>query len=136
MGYLLIFNGCVCVKIDIMYFGKNWILFVLVVVFVGLGVIIIVFVIFVLIKFDKILLVKVCGWEFFYFLLIGIFMVFSIIFVIVLKFWDVICIVRFFGYGVVFMICYVFFFIKMNRILRIFNWKNFVWRFILILLVL
>lgn len=130
------YDGCLCVKIDIMYFGKSWIFFLLVIVFVGLGVVLIFFVIGVLIKFDKILLVKVCGWEFFYFLLIGILLVFSVMFVIILEFIDVICIVCFFGNGVVLIICYVFLFIKMNCIFRIFNCKNLVCRLILILFLL
>lgn len=95
--------------------------FFLVVGFVGIGVLIMFFVIVVLIKFGKIFLVKVCGRELFYMLLVGIFMVFSVIFIVVLKFSNVLCIVCFFGSGVCFSICYVLFFIKINCIFRIFN---------------
>lgn len=133
LGYLPTPNGHACAKIDITYFGKNWILSVPAAALAGLGVITTVFVISVLIKFDKTPLVKACGRELSHLLLIGILMAFSTTFVTVLKPRDVTCIARFFGHGVAFTICYASLFIKTNRISRIFNRKNLARRPILIL---
>lgn len=133
LGYIPTPDGRACAKIDITYFGENWKFSAPAAAFAGLGVIATVFVISVLIKFDKTPLVKACGRELSHLLLIGILMAFSTTFVTVLKPRDVTCIVRFFGYGVAFTICYASLFIKTNRISRIFNRKNLARRPILIL---
>lgn len=126
-------NGRACVKIDIGYFGKDWKFSFPAAGFAGVGVLTTLFVISVLIKFDKTPLVKACGRELSHMLLVGILMAFSVTFVAVLKPSDATCIARFFGNGVCFSICYASLFIKTNRISRIFNRKNLAKRPILIL---
>ena len=80
-----------------MHFGKNWILSLSATAFAGLGVVSTLFVIGVLIKFDKTPLVKACGRELSHLLLIGILLAFSVTFVTILEPTDVTCIARFFG---------------------------------------
>lgn len=133
LGYAPTPDGRACAKVDITYFGKNWKFSIPAAGFAGLGVIATVFVISVLIKYDKTPLVKACGRELSHLLLIGILLAFSMTFVTVLKPRDVTCIARFFGNGLVFTICYASLFIKTNRISRIFNRKNLARRPILIL---
>lgn len=133
LGYIPTPDGRACAKIDVTYFGKNWKLSLPAVAFAGLGVVATVFVIAVLIKYDKTPLVKACGRELSHLLLIGILLAFCVTFVTVLKPTDVTCIARFFGNGVVFTICYASLFIKTNRISRIFNRKNLARRPILVL---
>lgn len=133
LGYIPTPDGHACAKVDLTYFGKNWVFSVPAAFLAGLGIIATVFVISVLIKFDKTPLVKACGRELSHLLLIGILMAFSTTFVTVLKPRDVTCIARFFGHGVAFTICYASLFIKTNRISRIFNRKNLARRPILIL---
>lgn len=124
LGYTPTPNGRACAKVDVKYFGKDWKFSLPAAGFAGLGVIATVFVISVLIKYDKTPLVKACGRELSHFLLIGILMAFSVTFVAVVKPNDVTCIARFFGNGVCFSVCYASLFIKTNRISRIFNRKN------------
>ena len=133
LGYAPTFDGRACAKLDIVYFGKDLKFSLPAAAFAGLGVVATVFVIFVLIKYDKTPLVKACGRELSHMLLIGILLAFCMTFVTVLKPNDLSCITRFAGNGVCFSICYASLFIKTNRISRIFNRKNLAKRPILIL---
>ena len=133
LGYIPTSDGRACAKVDVTYFGENWKFSAPAAAFSGLGALATLFVISVLIKFDKTPLVKACGRELSHLLLIGILMAFSMTFVTVLKPRDVTCIARFFGNSVAFTICYASLFIKTNRISRIFNRKNLARRPILIL---
>lgn len=133
LGYKPTPNGRACAKIVIAFFGKDWKFSLPAAGLAGLGVVVTVFVISVLIKYDKTPLVKACGRELSHMLLIGILMAFSMTFVTVVKPNDITCIARFFGNGVCFTICYASLFIKTNRISRIFNRRNLAKRPILIL---
>ena len=133
LGYAPTSNGRACAKIDIVFFGKDLKFSLPAAGLAGLGVVATVFVIAVLIKYDKTPLVKACGRELSHTLLVGILLAFCTTFVTVLKPSDVACIARFFGIGVCFTICYASLFIKTNRISRIFNRKNLAKRPILIL---
>lgn len=133
LGYTPTPNGRACTKIDIMYFGKDLKFALPAAGFAGLGIVTTLFVIAVLIKFDKTPLVKACGRELSHMLLVGILLAFSVTFVAVLKPNNAACVARFFASGVCFSVCYASLFIKTNRISRIFNRKNLAKRPILIL---
>lgn len=133
LGYTPTSDGRACAKVIIAYFGNDWKFSLPAAGFAGLGVLTTLFIISVLIKYDKTPLVKACGRELSHMLLVGILLAFSVTFVTVLKPSDVTCIARFFGNGVCFSICYASLFIKTNRLSRIFNRRNLAKRPILIL---
>lgn len=133
LGYTPTPNGRACAKIDIMYFGKDLKFALPAAGLAGLGIVTTLFVIAVLIKFDKTPLVKACGRELSHMLLVGILLAFSVTFLTVLKPSNAACVARFFASGLCFSVCYASLFIKTNRISRIFNRKNLAKRPILIL---
>lgn len=86
-----------------------------------LGIIVIIFVIVIFVRYNDIFIVRVLGREFSYVFLIGIFFCYLIIFLMIVVLDIIICFFRriFLGFGMCF--SYVVFFIKINRIYRIFE---------------
>ena len=133
LGYWPAPAGRKCAQIEVVYFGVDWKFSLPAIGLAALGALTTAFVIAVLIKYQSTPLVKACGRELSYLLLIGILLAFAMTFVTAVKPRNVTCIARFFGNGVVFTICYASLFIKANRISRIFNRKNLARRPMLIL---
>ncbi|XP_032238524.2 metabotropic glutamate receptor 3 isoform X2 [Nematostella vectensis] len=122
-----------CLQIELQYFGKNLMYAVPAMGFAGTGIFITIFVVYLLAKHDKTPIVKACGRELAYLLLVSILLCFSDTFIVVLRPTRIICIARFFLSSLGFTISYAAIFIKTNRISRIFNRRNVAKRPILVL---